>query len=144
MRSPRSTKQQGNASKTLHVPRRSTSLSFGIEISEHVPPPAATPVRPDASVARPVHALSRKALEEIPLSSRPPSSAPSTVSRTLPLRLALLALALALRFLSIESPATPPVVINEIHFHPAEKRTTEFIEIHNPGTDPVDLSRWTL
>jgi hypothetical protein len=99
-------------------------------------------VRPDASVARPVHALSRKALEEIPLSTRPPSSAPSTVSRTLPLRLALLAL--ALRFLSIESPATPPVVINEIHFHPAEKRTTEFIEIHNPGTDPVDLSRWTL
>jgi hypothetical protein len=36
------------------------------------------------------------------------------------------------------------VVINEIHYHPAEKRANEFIELHNPSEQPVDLSDWTL
>jgi hypothetical protein len=39
---------------------------------------------------------------------------------------------------------TPPVVINEIHFHPPEKRTSEFIELHNTTPNPIDLSLWTL
>lgn len=43
----------------------------------------------------------------------------------------------------------PAPVINEIHFGPADDPTTgptqhEFIEIFNPGDDPVDLSGWTL
>ncbi len=46
--------------------------------------------------------------------------------------------------LSFRAPAVPPVVINEIHFHPPEKRASEFVEIHNTGSQPVDLSHWTL
>ena len=35
------------------------------------------------------------------------------------------------------------VVINEIHYHPDVKtEPAEFIELYNPGTNPVDLSGW--
>jgi hypothetical protein len=40
--------------------------------------------------------------------------------------------------------APPPVVINEIHFEPADKRATEFIEIYNFGSASVDVSHWSL
>ncbi len=40
--------------------------------------------------------------------------------------------------------AAPAVVINEIHFHPPEKRASEFVELYNPGTQPVDVGRWKL
>lgn len=36
-------------------------------------------------------------------------------------------------------------VINEIHFKPADKTSlAEFIEVHNPGDTPLNLSGWTL
>lgn len=38
----------------------------------------------------------------------------------------------------------PPVVINEIHYDPAEKRALEFVELHNAGPGPVRLGGWTL
>src|SRR5206468_7221890 len=35
------------------------------------------------------------------------------------------------------------VVINEIHYHPDVKtEPAEFIELYNPGANPVDLSGW--
>lgn len=38
-----------------------------------------------------------------------------------------------------------PVVINEIQYHPIENcEPLEFIELHNPGDDPVDVSGWFL
>src|SRR5512139_3134187 len=42
------------------------------------------------------------------------------------------------------APASPgPVVINEIHYAPADKTVAEeFVELHNEGLDPVDLSGW--
>jgi hypothetical protein len=40
--------------------------------------------------------------------------------------------------------ATPAVVINEIHFAPANKRALEFVELHNPGAEPVSVSGWKL
>jgi hypothetical protein len=36
------------------------------------------------------------------------------------------------------------VVINEIHFEPAEKRAVEFVELHNPSAREVSLAGWTL
>ena len=36
------------------------------------------------------------------------------------------------------------VVINEIYFDPPDKRPTEFIELHNPGTNVVNLAGWQL
>jgi hypothetical protein len=42
----------------------------------------------------------------------------------------------------------PDVVINEIHYHPdgpaAVEGTLQFLELHNAGRDPVDLSGWAL
>ena len=40
--------------------------------------------------------------------------------------------------------ATPPVVINEIHFDPANKRPLEFVELHNTTATDVRLEGWTL
>ncbi len=40
--------------------------------------------------------------------------------------------------------ATPPVVINEIHFDPADKRPLEFVELHNTTATDVRLEGWTL
>jgi hypothetical protein len=37
------------------------------------------------------------------------------------------------------------VVINEIHYDPADETSrAEFIELHNPGATPIDLSGWLL
>ena len=36
------------------------------------------------------------------------------------------------------------VVINEIFFDPPEKRPLEFIELHNPGSEPASLAGWSL
>lgn len=47
-------------------------------------------------------------------------------------------------------PKTTPVILNEVMYHPpdtaagADVTGTEFIEIHNPGTTPVDLGGWSL
>ncbi len=38
--------------------------------------------------------------------------------------------------------ATADVVINEIHYNPANNTRTEFIELHNPTAAAVDLSGW--
>lgn len=40
--------------------------------------------------------------------------------------------------------AQPRVVINEIHFEPAEKKSLEFIELHNAGTAEANLNGWLL
>src|ERR1051325_1006549 len=40
--------------------------------------------------------------------------------------------------------AAPRVVINEIHFDPAQKRPLEFIELFNPTPAEISLSGWTL
>jgi hypothetical protein len=40
--------------------------------------------------------------------------------------------------------AAPAVVINEVNFAPANKRPLEFVELLNPGADPVNLSGWRL
>ncbi len=41
--------------------------------------------------------------------------------------------------------AGPVVVINELHVNPDIKtELVEFVELHNPGTDDVDLSGWRL
>ena len=43
-----------------------------------------------------------------------------------------------------------PVIINEIHYHPTDlagpvdNTRDEFVELHNPTTNPVDLSGWKL
>lgn len=42
------------------------------------------------------------------------------------------------------SRAAPRVVINEIHFDPADKRPLEFVELHNTTAGEVKLSGWTL
>ena len=44
---------------------------------------------------------------------------------------------------------TVPVIINEIHYHPVDlisgdNTRDEFVELHNPATQPVDLSGWHL
>ena len=37
------------------------------------------------------------------------------------------------------------VVINEIHYQPANKtKLEEFIELHNPGAAAVDVSGWRM
>lgn len=37
------------------------------------------------------------------------------------------------------------IVINEIHYHPdTDFEQEEFIEIYNRGTEPIDISRWSL
>ena len=43
-----------------------------------------------------------------------------------------------------KGPATERIVINEIHFEPAEKRAVEFVELHNPTPREVNLAGWTL
>jgi hypothetical protein len=41
--------------------------------------------------------------------------------------------------------AAARVVINEVHYHPADDlRDGEFIELYNFGSEPADLSRWSL
>lgn len=40
--------------------------------------------------------------------------------------------------------AAPGVVINEIHYDPADKRPLEFVELHNPTPAAVPLAGWTL
>ena len=44
--------------------------------------------------------------------------------------------------------ALPPVVINEIHYHPAsfqgDEAAYEFIELHNPSLTPIDLSGYYM
>jgi hypothetical protein len=40
-------------------------------------------------------------------------------------------------------PAAGPA-INEIYFEAPQKRSVEFIELHNPGAEPISLSGWSL
>lgn len=40
--------------------------------------------------------------------------------------------------------AVASVVINEIHYDPADKRPLEFVELYNPGGTPVPLKGWML
>ena len=43
------------------------------------------------------------------------------------------------------APSQAQVVINELHYHPeAPNGDAEFIELHNSGAAPVDISGWTL
>ncbi len=44
-----------------------------------------------------------------------------------------------------QGPAPPRVVINEIMYHPPGKEERgEYLELFNPGTEPLDLSGWEL
>lgn len=48
---------------------------------------------------------------------------------------------------TFDTPAALPsqVVINEIHYDPADETSAqEFIELHNPGANAIDLSNWEL
>ncbi len=38
--------------------------------------------------------------------------------------------------------ATATIVINEIHYNPANNTRTEFVELHNPTALPIDVSGW--
>jgi hypothetical protein len=40
--------------------------------------------------------------------------------------------------------AQPRVIINEIHFEPAEKKSLEFVELHNVGKTEAHLPGWQL
>ena len=42
--------------------------------------------------------------------------------------------------LGIAHGAAPRVVINEIHFNPANKRPLEFVELHNPTEKDIRLN----
>ncbi|MBI1840338.1 MAG: lamin tail domain-containing protein [Verrucomicrobia bacterium] len=57
------------------------------------------------------------------------------------------ALAVAIA-LSVPTPSAaaeaPKVVINEIHFNPADKRPLEFVELHNAGAASASLAGWSL
>lgn len=42
-------------------------------------------------------------------------------------------------------PANPPVIVTEFQYHPAEAADPgDWIELHNPGTDPVNTTGWIL
>ena len=45
---------------------------------------------------------------------------------------------------SNSQPATHPVIINEIMFNPLHEDASEFIELHNRGTQAVDLGGWAF
>ena len=46
---------------------------------------------------------------------------------------------------AIVSHSHAQIVINEIHYDPADETSPEeFVELHNPGVDPVDVSGWHL
>jgi len=48
-------------------------------------------------------------------------------------------------FFALPAPLFASVVINEIHYNPAEKTEPgEFVELYNHGTAPVNLSGWML
>ena len=51
---------------------------------------------------------------------------------------------LALVSLATLATAADRVVINEIHFDPAGKKPLEFVELHNPGSQSVNLGGWSL
>ncbi len=51
---------------------------------------------------------------------------------------------LALFWLAGLASGQPRVVINEIHFEPADKKSLEFIELHNAGTAEAHLGGWLL
>ena len=54
-------------------------------------------------------------------------------------------LLVAVIHLSVLSIAPAAVVINEIHYEPADAaEVSEFIELYNPDPDPVDLSGWAF
>ena len=47
--------------------------------------------------------------------------------------------------LFFSTPTKPPIVVNEIHYKPADRtRPTEFIELANPSATAFDLSGWRL
>ena len=60
------------------------------------------------------------------------------LQRSVGLRLALLFL------LTCSAFAQPRVVINELHFEPAEKKPVEFVELHNAGATEVQLNGWQI
>ena len=61
------------------------------------------------------------------------------MSRVLP------SLRVCLAFCAISASASAQVVINELHYDPADKtKRVEFVELHNAGAQPVDLSGWRL
>ena len=41
-------------------------------------------------------------------------------------------------------PRTAAVVINEVHYHPIGADGIEFVELHNPGVEAVDIGGWRL
>ncbi|WP_265594624.1 lamin tail domain-containing protein [Haloferula sp. BvORR071] len=46
---------------------------------------------------------------------------------------------------ALVAPLTADVMISEIMYHPADEGTSgEFIEIHNNGAEPVDVSSWSI
>jgi hypothetical protein len=56
----------------------------------------------------------------------------------------LISLAFTVFFASIiHADVVSQIVINEIHYHPDNnKEAVEFIELHNPSAEPVDISGW--
>ena len=60
-------------------------------------------------------------------------------------RPSLLPAVLAAILAAASTHAAPTVVINEIHYHPAnDDDRLQYIELHNPGQAEVDLSGWKL
>ncbi len=42
-------------------------------------------------------------------------------------------------------PARPPVILSELQYHPSSSADSgDWFELHNPGTEPVDLTGWIL
>jgi hypothetical protein len=54
------------------------------------------------------------------------------------------AVILAVLALCVPPAVRGAVVITEIHYDPPEGQVFEFVELHNAGNDPVDLSGWSL
>jgi hypothetical protein len=80
-----------------------------------------------------------------PFASAGADASSFTPAQTLPRLLRLLgALHATVALAAVADAPAPLVVINEIHFDPADKRALEFVELHNPGTTDVRLEGWTL
>jgi Lamin Tail Domain/CotH kinase protein len=62
----------------------------------------------------------------------------------MPIRCLLVLLVLLAAMVPIAGTTAPRVVINEIHYDPADKRPLEFVELHNTTPAAVQLSGWAL
>ncbi len=90
----------------------------------------------------------------MPSPSPRPTPGPATAPDRARTRTSALTLALAWALLpwldpvtasAATPPAGPQVVIHEIMYHPPDDRDElQWVELHNPGTQPVDLAGWSF